>query len=213
MNYQTLTAAILAESMRTDLTSQMPLFVSRAGEMIARELRASEMLSRVSLGDADLVEPLVPGVYLLPDDWLEDRTIFYARTPLRKLSPAAIGPLLGASFPVAYTVRGTSDGLVLEVGGSPGPGDTIDCDYFARPADLVATTDTNRLLTNHPAVYTDAALFYLYRFTQDLELAQAALDTWTHTRDTLNEQAGRFLAGSQAAPKYNLGRFKTGGRY
>lgn len=213
MNYQELTEAILTESLRSDLTAQVPLFVLRAEEMIARELRASEMLDQVVLTDADLVNPADPGIYRLPDDWLEDRAVTWSSTTLRKLSSSAIPPLRRASVPVAYAVRGTASGWTLEVRGAPGEGSTVELEYFQRPAHLVDPTDTTRLLTNHPGVYVDAALFHLYRYTQDLELAQAALDTWGHTRDTLNEQAGRFLGGSQSTNRYNMGRFSVGGGF
>jgi len=217
MNLTELTSAILAESLRTDLTSQIPLFVERAEEMIARELRASEMLASRDLAQADLVVTTVAGVYKLPTDWLEDRVVRIGTQVLRKISSEAIYRV-PTGVPQAYAVAAlvapaATAGLRMTIVGSPALTDKVTLDYYARPAALVLGTDSNRLITAHPGLYIDSALFYLYRYTQDLELAQGALDSWLHARDTLNEQAGRLVGGGESLIRYNLGHARVAGGY
>jgi hypothetical protein len=211
MDYSELRQAILDESLRGDLVDQVPLFVERAEGMIARELRCMEMLERVLLVEADRVQN---GRYRLPGDWLEDRAVIAGGRAVRKTSLDSLYQQSTSGAVVAYAVLGDSvDGNVIEFRGWPGTDAEIEVHYFARPAPLLQDTDTNRLLEAHPAIYQDAALFHLYKFTQDADQAQAAYDTWSDARATLNEQAGRFLAGSNARPKYNMGRFSAGGGY
>lgn len=212
MNYAQLKAAILDESLRGDLLAQVDLFVMRAEGMIARDLRAMEMLRTVQLLDASRMES-GGAVYRLPDDFLEDRTVITGGIPLHKTSLAGLQATSTQAAPIAFTVSANAQEPLMEFRGVPAAGTVVVVDYFARPLAFASDTDTNRLLTSHPSIYLDAALFSLYKFTQDLELAQAALDTWTDAKNKLNEQAGRFLSGTSGAPRYNIGRFRTGGAY
>lgn len=212
MDYQELIAAILDESLRGDLVSQVPNFVARAEGMIARELRAMEMLEQSELVAADRVED---GRYRLPLDWLEDRQVRVAGITYRKTTLGAVYECLYLNTPASvYAVSGDSvSGGVIEFGRIPSDSDVIVLDYFARPDPLLLPTDTNRLLTAHPTIYQDAALFHLYKYVQDSEQAQNCFQTWAQARDTLNEQAGRFLGGQNSRAFYNMGRFSPGGGY
>lgn len=212
MNYSQLQTAIMDESLRTDLAAKIPLFVERAEGMIARDLRASEMLATLTLTESSRLVP-GEGAYRLPADYLEDRGVAIAGAMLRKSSAGAVYAHPGGAPPTMYAISADSTGNTIRVAGVPATDSAILLDYFQRPAALTASTDTNRLLTNHVSIYLDAALFFLYKFTQDLELAQAALDTWSNAKDTLNEQASRFLAGSNSTPRYNIGRFSVGRSY
>ena len=53
MTYAELRAMILDESHRADLVARVPSFVDRAEAMIARRLRAVEMLALATLTEAD----------------------------------------------------------------------------------------------------------------------------------------------------------------
>jgi len=206
-----LKTAILDESMRSDLTDKLAMFIERAEGMIARELRAMEMLEVVTLGESDRI---TGGRYALPTDWLEDRSVLVEGIPCRKTSFDAINTLATGGAPLLYSVFANStDGAVIEFRGVPATDAEIELHYFARPAALVESTDTNRLLAAHPAIYQDAALFRLYKFTQDIDLAQGCYDAWANARDTLNDQAGRFLSGTNSKPRYNIGRYSVGGAY
>src|SRR5690606_32662460 len=72
-NYAALKAAVLSETHRPDLASEVEGFIRRAEGMIARRLRAVEMITQVTLSEAQRVDA---GVYTLPDDFLEARAVW-----------------------------------------------------------------------------------------------------------------------------------------
>lgn len=213
MTYAELQAAIIAETLRSDLAAQVPQFIRRAEAMIARELRAVEMIAQIVLTDADRVAA-ESGIYNLPSNFLEDRSFIAASRVLRKLSMAGLIEYRGSGPVYVYALRNDAvNGKQVEFRGVPAAAAEIDVEYFARPAALAADADTNTLLETHESVYYHAALFALYSFTQDLELAESAHTIWLDSVSTLNEQAGRYLGGASARPNYNLGHRAIGRGY
>ncbi len=212
MTYAELKALVLSESHRADLTTEVAAFIRRAEAMIARELRATEMLKIDSLLEADRSVADSP-IYNLPDDFLEDRTVVCDERLLNKVSRDALLKTPTTGNVLIYYMRGTSTAWQMEFRATPGTNAEIELEYYARPAALSADADTNRLLEAHEGVYLHGALFHLYKFTQDLELAQAELDTWTDAVGKLYEQAGRYLGGTQLARGMNLGHARIGGSY
>lgn len=216
MNYADLRALIMDESHRADLTARVPSFVDRAEAMIARKLRAIEMIALDTLNDADRSAVGSP-IYDLPSNFLEDRNVVcttaQAPFPLRKVARDALLRTSSSGEVQVYHLRSNPLKFQVEFRANPGTDAQIEFEYFARPTALSADADTNRLLDMHESVYLHAALFALYSWTQDLELAQAALDTWTNAVDMLNEQAGRYLGGSGLSPTLNLGHFNVSRGY
>jgi len=212
MTYAELRAMILDESHRADLVARVPSFVDRAEAMLSRRLRAVEMLAVATLTEAERSEPESP-VYNLPALFLEDRALSCDSVPLRKVGRDALMATTSSGPVMVYYLRNTADNFQIEFRAVPGVDATIDMEYFARPVALVDDTDTNRLLASHESVYLHAALFALYSWTQDLELAQHAYDTWLGSCETLNEQAGRYLGGTGLRPGHNLGHFRVSGGY
>lgn len=212
MTYAELKALVASESHRADLTTEIPGFIRRAEAMIARELRATEMLVIDSLLDADRSVADSP-IYNLFDDFLEDRTVSTDGRLVDKVSRDQLLKTPNTGPVVAYYMRGTASNWQMEFRAVPATDAEIEVEYFARPAALSGDSDTNRLLSSHESVYLHGALFALYTFTQDLELAQGALDTWTDAKEKLNEQAGRYLGGTRLARSMNLGHVRIGGGY
>jgi len=212
MTYAELREMILDESHRADLVARVPSFVDRAEAMISRRLRAVEMLALTTLAEADRTEPESP-IYNLPALFLEDRALTCASVPLRKVGRDALMMTTSSGPVMVYYLRGAADNSQVEFRATPGVDATIDMEYFARPVALTEDTDTNRLLAAHETVYLHAALFALYSWTQDLELAKHAYDTWLGSCETLNEQAGRYLGGTGLRPGHNLGHFSIGRGY
>src|SRR5699024_9085359 len=70
MNYGELKSAVIGESHRPDLSAEAPTFIRRAESMIARNLRAAEMIAHAKLDDDARLEG---AVYALPIDFLEAR--------------------------------------------------------------------------------------------------------------------------------------------
>jgi hypothetical protein len=203
---------IMDESHRTDLSAQVPSFVARAEGMIARELRAVENLFHVALDDTDRHAADSP-IYHLPDDFLEDKTVTASSRILRKVGRDGLIKLSGSAPVLLYHMRGDADNAWIEFRGTPATDEEIGLDYYGRMPALSADGDTNRLLNNHDTIYLHAALFFLYMWTQDTELAQSSLEIWQNAVATLNEQAGRYVGGTGVTPSLNLGHFSPGGSY
>jgi hypothetical protein len=212
MNYGLLKSLVADESHRADLTAQIPGFITRAEAMIARKLRAVEMLTSVTLADADRVSA-DSAIYTLPEGFLEERCVATTERELQKVGLASLIRYQQAGSVLVYAMRGANIAPRIEFRATPAADAEIAVEYFARPAALADDADTNQLLELHESVYLHAALFALYSWTQDLELAQAAFDTWLEAVETLNEQAGRYLGGAALTPAYNLGHTPVGGGY
>jgi hypothetical protein len=116
--------------------------------------------------------------------------------------------LPSSADPQHYAVSGSS----IEIRGIPGDDAELEVVGIGWP-DPLETTATNTLLSNHEDLYVYGTLFHLYQFTQDLELAQAALSTFTDAVDTVNEQIGRRIGGGSVLPAYNFGHVRTGRGY
>jgi hypothetical protein len=203
MNFGELKQAILADSHRPDLPSEVARFVRECEGMIRRELRA--FVQTGTLGESDRV---AGGVYQLPPYLLELRSLYLTGADgdaLEQVSLLTVRRFSGPE-PLQYAMRGAT----IEIRGTPATDASFDLEYLGHPPPLVDDTDTNSLLTDHEAIYTQGALFYLYQHTQDLELAQAALDIWTDAVNKLNEQIGRKLGGASVSGAYNFGH---GGAY
>lgn len=207
MDKQTLEANVIAESHRSDKASEVPSFIRRAEDRIAREVRAVEMLRFLELTDAERLAADSPQ-YRLPLTFLEDRAVFlefmeqegFEEFPTRGLEKVAASDLSTVRMngpPRWYALKGDDTSAIIEFRGRPGTGSIFQLEYFAKPARLENPTDTNRLLENHEALYLSATLFELFRNTQDLELAQGQLDVYTDAKNTVNELAGRYFGGTR----------------
>lgn len=207
MNYGQLKQAVLDTAHRADLASFSADFVRRAEGMIRRELRAYPL--SYTLTDADRVSN---GVYTLPSNVLEVRAIFASDVngnsyALEQVGLSAIRVALEASAsPVQYAIRGTQ----IEFRGVPATGSSLELLYLGSPTAFSADADTNALLTDHEAIYLQGALYHLYVHTQDLELAQAALEACTDAIDKVNQTMGRKLGGARGTGAYN---FSPSGTY
>jgi hypothetical protein len=215
MNYAELRAAVLADAHRTNDASaavRIPEFVARCEGMIARELRAREMLRASVLTETDRIEA---GLYALPVDFLEDRLFSVGLGPLQKIGIEQINahPINRSVWTKYYAMQSDAGLPQVEFRGVPAQDDTIDCWYYARPTPLTDDADTNVILTNHPTIYIEGTLFHLYKWTQDLELAQASADVFLDSVTSLNEQSGRYFGGSAPAVGYNLGNRRPAGGY
>lgn len=209
-NYAALKSAVLSETHRPDLAPEVEGFIRRAEGMIARKLRAVEMIVQVTLSEAQRVDA---GVYTLPDDFLEARAVwvpaFAGRSRwVEQRSLAEIRTMPPNRLVQWYALVGNNQ---IEFRGTPSPGAEIALDYFARPAALMNDEDSNLLLMQHEEIYLASACFYLCRHTQDVELAQGYLDSFENAVEMLNEQAGRRLGSPTERAPYTFGASGPGG--
>lgn len=208
MNYGELKTAVAEYSHRPDLAARIPGFIRLAEGLMARELRSMEQVTRLTLAEADRV---ADGLYALPASVLEIRAVWHdlaGRTiALEQISPSQIRRRNSSTRPTQYAVLASG----IEIRGVPPVDAEFQVEYLSRFEMLQDDADTNALLTAHEALYLYGALFHLYQFTQDLELASAAIDTFQGAVDRLNEQAGRKMGGASIAGAYNL--YGGGGTY
>jgi hypothetical protein len=203
MNKDQLAAEILDQSHRPDLNAKTDVFINLAEGMIARDVRANEQITSVVMTDADRQTP-GETVYVLPDDYLYDRAVWssdsdYSRV-LEKKGLAEIRRLAKSAIPSWFAVSG----LTIDFRGNPSEGSSLELEYFARLPALLLGTDSNAVLEDHPEIYLASSLFFLYRYTQDMELAQGFLDSFTHASKMLNEIAATKIGGGSIAPAYNF---------
>lgn len=200
LTYTTLQTAIMTDTHRPDLASEIPRFIRLAEGLIRRELRAYELSA--TLTDADRVTA-GEGVYTLPGRVLDIRSIHLVGRQgdgLNRVMPGHIRRMAGTADVVQYCQYG--DGT-LEFRGIPGSSDEFEVRYFGTPAPL-DTTATNELLDDHEGLYMAGAKFYLYQYEQNLELAQAEANTFDAIMERINEQMARKISGGTVAPTYNF---------
>ena len=153
-NYSELQTAVLNWSARGDtaFTSKVPDFIRLGEERIWRNLRLDRMIQF-----ADLTIVSGQNWVALPDDWAEFDTLYITDTGKpKKLEYRSYDALLEQDEGVGryyYTIKGAR----LVYGLTPSSDTAISTTYFQR-LDLLATTSTNWILTNHPSVYLYSAL-------------------------------------------------------
>lgn len=203
LTYSTLKTQILADGHRTDLSdSKAADFVRQAEGVIARRLRCAEMLTRATIDETDRVSS---GIYTLPTNCLEVAQIWTSDDrELTKIGLSELRKYSASIDPKFFCPLSSSE---IEFRGVPGTDAELEALYFARPTALSGASDTNDILTNHETIYLHAGLSALHTYSQDLELAQVAAGIAEAAIETLNEQAGRLLAGGRAEGFYNLSSF------
>lgn len=207
LDYSTLKTQILADAHRTNLgDAKAADFVRQAEGVIRRELRATEMITRVDILDADRVT-VDEGIYTLPTDFLEDRSLHLNgadQVDLEAVSLTELRKVRGSTPVRQYTILSKTE---IEFRGVPSDTATIELVYFAAPATLTNPTDDNPILIEHESIYLHGGLAALYEFTQDLELRDTAAATMADAIETLNEQAGRLIGGANTYGAYCLSSF------
>jgi hypothetical protein len=169
--YSDLQTSIANYLARSDLTSQIPDFITFAENRLRRELRIRQMLKSVTTatvsGD-NTVE--------LPSDFLQVRDFVVMTNPIQPLSyssPSALSNDPRASevgVPLSYTILANE----FQVSPSPDGVYTVRLLYFAAPAYLSSTNTTNVFLTKAP----DALLYASLIEAEPYLMNDARINTW-----------------------------------
>jgi hypothetical protein len=154
-NYSDLKTSVANYLGRSDLTSQIPDFISLAEIRLNRDLRIRQMLvtatATMTGGDSTVG---------LPSDFLEMRDIFVEATPrisVQFLSPAAFSRDARATDsgrPVFYTMRGAE----FEFAPIPDTNYTLQMIYYAKQPALSDSNPSNAFMANCPDALLYAAL-------------------------------------------------------
>lgn len=199
-----LASMILDVAHRPDLTLKTDMFIRQAEQMIARDVRAKEQIVWGStFTTANRTGAGLP-TYTLPTDWLAERVIWSPDSSRSDpLESKSLGELrsLSSSAPVLwYVIRGTG----IEFRGTPADADVIPYDYFAKVPTVGAVDAANFLLNAHEELYLAASLFYLHKYEQNMDLAQAQLDSFMHSKDGVNAEAMFKIGSASPSPTYNF---------
>jgi len=190
--YSDLKTSIAGYLARSDLTSQIPDFITFAENRLRRELRIRQMLKSVTTatvsGDSTVE---------LPSDFLEIRDFVALTnpiTPLNYSSPSALSNDPVASqvgVPKSYTI------LANEFLMSPVPDGvyTLRLLYFAAPAYLSSTNASNVFLTTAP----DALLYASLIEAEPYLMNDARINTW----GTMYDRAIASLTKSDESTQYS----------
>jgi hypothetical protein len=189
-NYSALKTTVANYLGRTDLTSQIPDFITLAETRLARELRTRQMLksatSPMTSGDAKIA---------LPTDFLEVRDLYIQgnpRMPVTYLSPSAFTRDARADEsgkPFYYTV------LASEFVFAPVPDGTrtLEILYYAKPAVLSDSNASNVFLANYP----DALLYGALAEAEPYLINDARLQTWISLYDRAINNINESDEGSE----------------
>lgn len=157
---------------RSDLTSQIPDFISLAELRLSRDIRTRRML-KTSTTTMVVADPTIG----LPTDFLSIRDVFIQGTPrtvVAYISPAIFSSNSRADesgLPVFYTMRGNE----MEFAPKPDSGYTLQMLYYAKPTELSSTNASNEFLANYP----DALLYAALLEAEPYLMNDARTTTWS----------------------------------
>lgn len=182
-NYSSLKTAVADWLGRTDLTSQIPTFISLAEIRLARQVRIRQML--VSATASTTGGDNTVG---LPSDFLEMRDLYIVGTPRYPLSyrsPSVISRDSRAhesEKPVFYTLLGNE----IELAPIPNTTYTLNMLYYAKPTPLSDSVSSNAFMANCPDALLYGALLEAAPYLMD----DARLGVWSqlfqNSLDSLN---------------------------
>lgn len=158
---------------RSDLTSQIPDFISLAEVRLGRDIRTRKML-KTSTATMTSNDETVG----LPSDFLSIRDVFIQGNPRTKvtyMSPSAFTSNAQADvtgLPVFYTMRASE----LEFAPKPDTAYVLQMLYYFRPTALSDTNSSNEFLANYP----DALLYASLLEAEPYLMNDARIMTWAN---------------------------------
>jgi hypothetical protein len=169
--YSELKASVANYLARTDLTDQIPDFISLAERRMRREVRIRQMLV-----SAELTATAGNNKVTLPTDFLEARDFVVVGNPtqpLNYLSPSALSRNAVSSTsgkPYQYTILAEQ----FQLSPAPDFAYTLNLLYFAAPDFLSDSNASNEFLVNVPDMLLYAALLEAEPYLMN----DARLQTW-----------------------------------
>ena len=177
---------------RSDLTSQIPDFITFAENRLRRELRIRQMLKSVTTATVSGDNTIE-----IPADFLQVRDFVVMTNPIQPLSyssPSALSNDPRASevgVPLSYTILAND----FQVSPAPDGIYTVKMLYFAAPAYLSSSNTTNVFLTTAP----DALLYASLIEAEPYLMNDARINTW----GTMYDRAIASLTKSDEEGQYS----------
>ena len=191
-NYSALKTSIANYLGRTDLTNQIPDFITLAETRLQRELRTRPMLKSATAtmtGGDNTVG--------LPTDFLEMRDIFIQgnpRQPVSYMSPSAFTRNARAEESgkcIDYTILGSE----MAFAPIPDSAYVLEMLYYYKPDALSDTNPSNVFLANYP----DALLYGALAQAEPFLMNDARIATWAGLYDSAIE----LIKTSDDSSEYN----------
>jgi hypothetical protein len=190
--YSDLQTSIANYLARSDLTSQIPDFITFAENRLRRELRIRQMLKSVTTstvsGDSTVE---------VPSDFLEIRDFVVMTNPITPMSYSSPSTLSNdprtseVGVPRSYTILANE----FQLAPSPDAVYTLKLLYYSAPAYLSSTNTTNTFLTTAP----DALLYASLIEAEPYLMNDARVNTW----GTMYDRAIASLTKSDESTQYS----------
>jgi hypothetical protein len=177
---------------RSDLTSQIPDFITFAENRLRRELRIRQMLKSVTTATVSGDNTIE-----IPSDFLQARDFVVMTNPIQPLSyssPSALSNDPRASevgVPLSYTILAND----FQVSPAPDGIYTVKLLYFSAPAYLSSSNTSNTFLTTAP----DALLYASLIEAEPYLMNDARINTW----GTMYDRAIASLTKSDEEGQYS----------
>lgn len=191
-NYSALKASIANYLGRTDLTTQIPDFITLAETRLQRELRTRPMLKSATAtmtgGDNTIG---------LPTDFLEMRDMYIQgnpRQPVSFMSPSAFTRNARAEESgkcIDYTILGSE----MAFAPIPDTNYVLEMLYYYKPTALSDSNQSNVFMANYP----DALLFGALAQAEPFLMNDARINTWAGLYDSAIE----LIKTSDDSSEYN----------
>lgn len=195
IDYSTLQTAIANSLARTDLTSQIPDFITLAEARLSRELETREQekraLATLTAGDEFTA---------LPTDMRELRQVKLNTSPntvLEYMSPVALDntfPSGSNGLPSAFSVVGQE----IKLRPVPDSAYVMEIIYIGNLPALSNTNTSNTMLTRHPDAYLTGSLVEAYLYLMDDQRAQLYDQKFSRIIDEVRKDEDRSSYGSGA---------------
>lgn len=193
-SYSDLETAVASWMARSDLTVNIPDFITLAEAEFNRKLRVRQMLVTQATTPSS-------GQFSLPIDYLSFVDVTWTGSSNRELQyvhPSYFPeefPTNPANIPCVFTVLGTTDNVgVVKI--MPTDATVINFTYYSKITAL-STSNTNWLLTAHPDLYLAGTLTESNVFVKDYDTAAV----WKGRRDSLIDEI-TSLDQKTRAPSY-----------
>jgi hypothetical protein len=198
-NYTDLKATVASYLGRSDLTSQIPDFITLAELRLSRDIRTRKLLKSVTTTMTS-GDPTIG----LPSDFLELRDIYVQGTPrisVSYLSPSAFSRdarTTDSGRPVFYTGLGSE----FQFAPIPDTNYTVEMLYYFKPTPMSVSVASNEFMANYP----DALLYATLGEAEPYLMNDARVNTWAamydraiariNTSDENSEYAGAPISMS-----------------
>ena len=190
--YSDLQTSIASYLARSDLTSQIPDFITFAENRLRRELRIRQMLKSVTTSTVSS-----DATVEVPSDFLEIRDFVVMTNPITPLSYSSPSSLSNdprtsqVGVPRSYTILASE----FQLTPIPDAAYTLKMLYYAAPAYLSTSNTTNVFLTTSP----DALLYASLIEAEPYLMNDARINTW----GTMYDRAISSLTRSDESTQYS----------